>query len=61
MTQISDKWRQKASDSRAEASRIRQTIKMPTDAEERCLVRAEIWDMCANEFDQWFGKLNAPS
>ena len=42
-------WRQQATNSRFEAERIRQTIKSPTDAEERCFVRAGVWDKCANQ------------
>lgn len=47
--ELAIRWRQQANDSREEAGRIRRTIKAPTDAEERCNVRAEVWDQCANE------------
>jgi hypothetical protein len=43
--------REKAAISREESSRIRGTIKAPTDAEERCLVRAEVWDQIAHELE----------
>jgi hypothetical protein len=44
-------WRSKATESREEAGRIRRTVKAATDAEERCNVRAEVWDQCANELE----------
>ena len=45
------KWRSRATDSFLEADRIRQTIKEATDAEERCNVRAEVWEQCASELE----------
>lgn len=47
-----DYWRRKAADSKEEAVRIRNTIKVPSKAEERCDVRAEVWNQCANELEQ---------
>lgn len=44
-------WRRKAVASREEAGRIRRTMKAATDAEERCNVRAEIWEQCADELE----------
>lgn len=40
--------RNKARDSREEAIRIRATIKDHSDAEERCNVRAEVWEQDAD-------------
>jgi hypothetical protein len=51
-------WKDKATKSREEAGRIRRTIKAPTDAEERCLVRAEVWDKCA---EQLLALVNIPT
>lgn len=42
-------WREKAEISKQEAARIRVTIKEPSDAELRCLVRAEMWERCSWE------------
>lgn len=50
-------WRQKAITSREEATRIRLTIKEPTGAEERCNVRAEVWDQVADALE---GVLSTP-
>lgn len=47
LADLSDWWKAQANASREEAGRIRRTIKAATDAEERCNVRAEIWDECA--------------
>lgn len=44
-------WLTKATNSRDEAKRIRNTIKAPTDAEERCIVRAEVWEQCAAQIE----------
>lgn len=49
------KWKSNASDARKEAGLIRKTIKAYTDAEERCLVRADIWEICAGELDSVLG------
>lgn len=49
------RWRTQAKQSREEAGRIRRTIKEPTDAEERCNVRAEVWDNCADELESILG------
>ena len=46
---VAGEWREKALLSRQEANRIRATIKDPTDAEERCNVRAEVWMRCCDE------------
>lgn len=43
------RWRASAKESREEAVRIRRTVKAATDAEERCNVRSEMWELCANE------------
>ena len=43
---VAKEWREKARLSREEADRIRRTVKAATDAEERCYVRAEVWDKC---------------
>ena len=45
------KWRGQATDLREEANRIRRTVKQATGAEERCNVRAEIYDKCADELE----------
>ena len=45
------KWRTKAITLREEANRIRRTIKSVTGAEERCNVKAEIYDKCATELE----------
>lgn len=47
--ELRDKWERQATESREEAGRIRRTIKDPTDAEERCNVRAEVWEWCSAE------------
>lgn len=44
-------WREQAITLREEADRIRRTVKAATDAEERCNVRAEIYDKCADSLD----------
>jgi len=46
-----ERWRKQAMDSREESGRIRRTIKEATGAEERCLVRAEVWDKVADELE----------
>ncbi len=46
------KWRRQAKESREEAGRIRRTVKGFTDAEKRCLVRAELWEKCAEELEE---------
>jgi len=48
---LSVKWRAKSVASREEAGRIRLTVKEETGAEERCNVRAEVWDANADELD----------
>lgn len=48
---LAKEWRKKASDSRDEADRIRRTVKQATGAEERCMVRAEIWEQCADALE----------
>lgn len=50
-TLLYEKWRNKAITLREEAGRIRRTIKSETGAEERCNVRAEIYDKCASELE----------
>jgi len=42
-------WERQAQELIAEASRIRSVAKVPTDAEERCVVRAEMLRKCAKE------------
>ena len=54
---LSRKWRDRAIASREEAGRIRRTIGEPTGAEERCNVRAEVWDQCANDIADAIRKL----
>ncbi len=44
-------WRGRALASREEAIRIRATVHNSTDAEERCNVRAEVWEWCASELE----------
>lgn len=44
-------WRAKATKLREEATRIRQTVKQVTGAEERCNVRAGIYDKCADQLE----------
>ena len=44
-----ERWRDKELKSREESGRIRRTIKEATGAEERCLVRAEVWHNCADD------------
>ena len=46
--ELSEAWRKQAVALREEATRIRQTVKQATGAEERCNVRAEIYDKCAD-------------
>jgi hypothetical protein len=46
------RWREKAAKSREESARIRKTIKEVTDADLRCIVRADLWDDCANELSE---------
>jgi hypothetical protein len=36
-----------------EAKRIRKTIKDVSGAEERCLLRAEMWDSCADQLESF--------
>lgn len=43
------RWRAEAQERRDESSRIRSVVKVQTDAEERCLIRAETLDRCAKE------------
>lgn len=50
-----DKLHGKAIESREESGRIRRTINQATDAEERCLVRAECWDKEADELEVLLG------
>ena len=45
------KWRSIATELREESNRIRRTVKQSTGAEERCNVRAEIYDKCADELE----------
>ncbi len=47
-------WINKAAELREEAGRIRRTVKQGTGAEERCNVRAEIYDKCAEALAQPF-------
>ncbi|MDE2099652.1 MAG: hypothetical protein KGL39_20535 [Patescibacteria group bacterium] len=42
-------WLGKAKNAREEAVRIRQTVKVATDAEAYCNIRAEIWEQCADD------------
>ena len=42
-------WHNKANELVVESNRIRKTIKEPTDAEERCKVRSEVLNACADE------------
>jgi hypothetical protein len=52
LQQLAKQWRHLASESRAEATRIRRTIKGDkTSAEDRCETRAEVWDRCAAELE----------
>lgn len=44
---LATRWQYKAQASRDESSRIRSVLKQPCDAEERCVVRALVWDDCA--------------
>jgi hypothetical protein len=44
-------WRLKSADALIEAKRIRDTVKGPSDAEQRCRTRAEVWEWCANELE----------
>ena len=52
MQQLASTWRAKAVESLEESGRIRRTINDATGAEERCLVRAEVWDKCADELER---------
>ena len=45
------KWRNAAIDSREESGRIRRTVHVATEAEANCLIRAEVWDVCADELE----------
>lgn len=49
LRQLAERWKAKAIASIEESSRIRATIKGPTRAEDRCLVRADLWRACADE------------
>ena len=42
------KWRNAAIDSREESGRIRRTVHVATYAEANCMVRAEVWCVCAD-------------
>ncbi len=45
------KWRNKATESRREADRIRRTVNVSTEAEANCYIRAEVWDRNADELE----------
>ncbi len=47
MNELAKEWREKATASRQEAARIYLTVKMHTEAENNCLIRAEVWEQCA--------------
>lgn len=44
-------WRRLAQESRDEAARIGRTMKVFTSAEDRCVVRAKVWERCAAAID----------
>jgi hypothetical protein len=46
---LEGKWRDMAVISREESRRIRRTVYVATEAEANCLIRAEVWDGCADE------------
>lgn len=45
------KWREKANESGLEATRIYNTVKVHTDAQERCYARADVWKRCADDME----------
>jgi hypothetical protein len=44
-------WLEQANQSGLEATRIYNTVKVHTDAQERCYARADVWKKCAAELD----------
>jgi len=44
-------WRFSAFQSREEAGRIRRTVNIATPAESNCIIRAELWDQCADSLE----------
>lgn len=48
---LADAWCGKAVESHEEANRIRRTMRMITDAEERCTVRGDVLNRCAEELN----------
>lgn len=46
---LAEEWRRRATASMEEAGRIRRTVVVATEAEANCMVRAELWDKCADE------------
>ena len=55
-TQLASTWRNKAKQSRKEAARIRSAVGCITDAEDNCILRAEMWEQCAHELELIDGK-----
>lgn len=49
LREIAEEWKNKAQHSRAEANTMRRTVKKETTAGDRCIVRAEVWDQCADD------------
>ena len=49
LEKAAESWRKKAIESREESSRIRRTVSVATEAEANCLIRAEVWDSCADK------------
>ena len=51
LAELIAKWRNAAIDSREESDRIRRTVHVATYAEANCMVRAEVWCVCADELE----------
>lgn len=52
LEELYKEWRFKAEESRKEAVRIHRTVKCDTSAEERCIVRAIVWEDCAKQLKE---------
>jgi hypothetical protein len=51
ITPLSKQWRKLADESGFEATRIYNTVKVHTDAQERCYARQQVWNQAADQLD----------
>lgn len=69
LAELAELWHRKAVALREEAGRILRTVRVATDAESYCNVRAEVWDRCADKLERILAehqsderlKVNSPS